>query len=84
MERISEHELLEVIADALQVEPHSLSIECSRQTVEGWDSLGHLNVLVALDKRTNRQAGRIAELATAQSVGEIIGLLREQGLVQPA
>jgi acyl carrier protein len=81
MSRISEKELLETIADALQLEPASVDIDTTRDTIEGWDSLGQLNVLIALDKKTGGQAGGIAHLAEARSVREIMTALRDRDLI---
>ena len=50
------------------------------ETVPEWDSFGHLNVLMALDKVTQGRAKGISGLAKATSVEKIAALLRENGL----
>jgi acyl carrier protein len=81
MNQISEMELIDIVAAALEAEPNTVTLESSRETVEGWDSLGHLNILIALDKRTNGRAADIADLASAMSVGDILNLLHTQNLI---
>jgi acyl carrier protein len=45
--------LTEVVAQAFGVEPDSIDESSSPETVEGWDSMGHLNLIAALEKRFN-------------------------------
>jgi acyl carrier protein len=45
--------LTEVVAQAFGVEPDSIGESSSPETVEGWDSMGHLNLIAALEKRFN-------------------------------
>ena len=42
----------------------------------GWDSLGHLNILMSLDKRLDGKASGLSELAKAMSVKKIISVLK--------
>ena len=45
--------LTEVVAQAFGVEPDGIDESSSPETVEGWDSMGHLNLIAALEKRFN-------------------------------
>ena len=45
--------LSEVVAQAFGVEPDGIDESSSPETVEGWDSMGHLNLIAALEKRFN-------------------------------
>jgi len=45
--------LTEVVAQAFGVEPDAIDESSSPETVEGWDSMGHLNLIAALEKRFN-------------------------------
>ena len=69
-----------VVAQALGLEPDRMGEDASMETVPEWDSFGHLNVLVALDKATQGKAKGIPGLAKATSVEKISALLRENGL----
>lgn len=72
----------EVIARALRLpEGKRLQEDDRIGTVEGWDSLGHLNILVSLEKRFGKRVAQVSELGKATSVGEIAALLRSHGIV---
>lgn len=69
-----------IVAQALGLEPAQLGEDAGMETVPEWDSFGHLNVLVALDKATQGRAKGIPGLAKATSLGKISSLLKENGL----
>ena len=73
--------VLETMAKALEVPKDQLSAESSMQNQPAWDSLGHLNLLVALDKRFSGRVANISELAKATSVREIAEILQRHGLL---
>lgn len=73
-------ELLRTIESALELR-RSLTLADSADTVEGWDSLGHLAILVELDKRLNGRAAAIAALATCESVQQLADQLRAHQLL---
>jgi acyl carrier protein len=72
-------ELLDVVKDALGVD--SVSVDDSMQTIEEWDSLSQLEILVGIDSATNGEASKMKELAKALSVKELINVLRGSGLI---
>jgi acyl carrier protein len=47
----SEAELKQVLADVFHIEPASVDDDTSVDTVEKWDSLNHLNLVLALEER---------------------------------
>jgi acyl carrier protein len=49
--------------------------------IEEWDSLGHLAILVALDKKFNGKVSKIDEMASADTVKKIINLLKLNKLI---
>lgn len=73
--------LIEVIAKSIFVDGSSLSMDSSAETVEEWDSLGHISILSALDEATDGKSADIVELTQATSVREISDLLKENGLL---
>jgi len=73
--------IVEIIENALELSNGVLSIDSVAENIEQWDSLGHLSILVSLDKAYDGQVGKIKEMATAESVIEIVALLRENSLV---
>ena len=70
-----------IIAGALELPEGRIKPEDTIQTVEGWDSLGHLNILIALDKKFSGRVGKIPELAKATSVEKIVNLLQEYHVI---
>jgi acyl carrier protein len=44
-----------IAADVLQVPPTSLSLQSSPETVESWDSVRHLDLVLALEQAFNLQ-----------------------------
>ena len=73
--------LIEVIAKSIFVDGSSLSMDSSAETVEEWDSLGHISILSALDEATDGKSADIVELTQATSVREINDLLKENELL---
>lgn len=63
-----------LIAESLEVELAEVPAEGTVETVAGWDSLGHLRILLAVEQRLGRSL-TAAELATIESVGDIARLL---------
>jgi acyl carrier protein len=69
----------EVIAEVFGVEARSIDTSSSPETVAGWDSMGHLNLVVALEKRfeISIDLGDATEMVSVQRIREI---LREYGV----
>jgi acyl carrier protein len=74
-----EDRLRQVIAEVLGVAPHLLTEASSPDSVEPWDSLGHLNVVMALESEFGVSVSAEAALHM-RSVGLIRSALREQGV----
>ena len=63
-----------IASDVLQVAPGSLSAESSPQTVESWDSVQHLNLILAIEEEYGFQFSP-EEMDGAKTVGQIAGLV---------
>lgn len=74
------NELLEIIRSALEA-PRKITTEDTADSVEGWDSLGQLAILVAIDKKLGGQAAGIKDLAQCQSVRSIQEVLHKYRLL---
>ena len=70
-----------IVAQALELPAAGVKPEDSAETIGKWDSMGHLNILVALDKKFSGKAARITELSKATSVRKIAELLHEHQLI---
>jgi acyl carrier protein len=49
--QVSESDLKQVLADVFRISPDSIGESTSVDTVEKWDSLQHLNLVLALEER---------------------------------
>jgi len=50
--------------------------------IEEWDSLGHLEVLIKIDKETKGKATKIKNLSSADSVEKIFEILKKNKLLK--
>ncbi len=73
---MKESDVIKIIGNALKLENIELNEDSSVDNIDEWDSLGHLGVLVALDKAFDGKIASIKEIATADSVGKILQVLK--------
>ena len=69
---IKKEQVIKIISKALGVKVNEKS---KTSNIEKWDSLGHLQILAALDNYTKGKSSKIKKLSEAFSVKEIIRLL---------
>ena len=74
-------ELLNLIAKALKVDVKRITLESKSESLDEWDSLGHLNILVQLDKATDGKASEISELVEANSVSDFKSILKSKNMI---
>jgi len=72
--------VMEIIEKALLLEPGILKEDSDSEKTEGWDSLGQLSILVALDKHFEGKISSISEMAEANSVQKILTTLKENSI----
>jgi len=75
------NEILDIIAKSLEVNSSKITLESTVDTIEEWDSLGHLSILVALDKRFNGKIAGISDMATVNSINSIFEILEDRDLI---
>ena len=78
---VTEQQVIEVIAKALNIKNEEVTALSSTANVESWDSLGHLSILTALDKKFDGKVAEIGEMAEAESLDKIINLLKSNSLI---
>ena len=66
------NELFTLIAESLDVEIDIINETSSSESIDEWDSLGHLSILSALDEVTNGKASEVEELAAALKIEDLI------------
>lgn len=82
MEKISEQGVLRAIENALELDSGSVGLEATAENFEGWDSLGHLSILTALDLLFGGRVTEIGEITTADSIPKILVALRRHSLLE--
>lgn len=81
MPKISAANVITSIEQALNIGAGSVQDLTSADQIDAWDSLGHLSILVTLDKLFDGQLARIGEMADANSVPKIISVLENHALL---
>jgi len=74
---LTEKNIIDCISKVLQISK-KITINSNSKNIEEWDSLAHLNILMALDKKANGKIFSIKEIAKATSVKEIIQILKKK------
>lgn len=73
--------LISLIAESLEVDEADIDENASNETIEEWDSLGHLSILSALDDLTDGKASESDGLADSLSLNDLIKTLSAAGLI---
>jgi|APSaa5957512535_1039671.scaffolds.fasta_scaffold29774_2 acyl carrier protein len=81
MSEAYQSKIMEIIEKALVLEPGILKEDSDSEKTEGWDSLGQLSILVALDKHFEGKISSISEMAAANSVQKILTILKENSII---
>mgnify|MGYP000386139435 CR=1 FL=1 len=72
--------LLKIVADSTESEKHEVNFDSSMNSLDGWDSLGHISILSKLDIVTDGKASEIDTLADCKSVKDLIKSLKSKSL----
>ena len=72
--------IMEIIENSLELSPGTLKVDSCSEDIENWDSLGHLSILVALDKNFAGKVSGLSEMAEANSVQKILKILHDNSL----
>ena len=78
---LTKKQVISCISKALKVPNSKISINSSDKDFERWDSLGHLEILMSLDKTLKGKAIKIEDLAQAHSVKKILSILKKNKLL---
>lgn len=79
--KLNEGDVLKIISKALVFDENKITIDSSSDNVPEWDSLGHLGILVNLDKAFEGKLAKIGDMATADSAREILRILKSHSLI---
>ena len=70
--------LAEIVADTLKIEPAELNDESRPANTANWDSLRHIEVMMAIEVAFDVTFS-MAEMSAMRHLGDIATLLREKG-----
>ena len=77
--RTTRQDLFQLLANAFQEPPGSVTENRSRQSLPNWDSMGNLMLIAELDEKLHVTFDE-EELKGLTSVADILALLREKGV----
>jgi acyl carrier protein len=67
-------EVREIVATVFELDRETVTAEAHTEVVEGWDSLGHLNLVLALEQRygVSFAPDEIPELVSVRAIAEAL------------
>jgi len=71
--------LFEVVAQVFGANQSEISIESDPDTIDGWDSVGHLNLMMAVEKAFEVKF-KTDQITQLDSVEKIFNALQETGI----
>jgi acyl carrier protein len=77
MTEAQERQLRQVIADVLNMPVEKVTPELSPQEADGWDSVQHLNLVLAIEEAMGIQLAP-EEIEGMQSVGDILTIVQQK------
>ena len=80
MSKNSQFTVMEIIEKALELKPGILNEDSDSESIEEWDSLGQLSILVALDNHFEGKISSLSEIADANSVPKILTILKKNSI----
>ena len=74
-------DVIKVIEKSLELKSGAINENTKADDLETWDSLGHLTILVALDKFFDGKVSGINEIGLADSLPKILTALKKNNLL---
>jgi len=78
---MTREEVYATVGRVLNLKPEEVTPETGAETAPDWDSLAHINILTALDEKTDGKIAEIDDFMDATSVAKICEALDENGLL---
>ena len=78
---MNEKDLFKLIKTSLKTSK-KIDLKSASRNIEEWDSLGQLSILTTLDKRFKNKASKLTKLATAETVKNIVSILKKAKLIK--
>jgi acyl carrier protein len=77
---LNEEKLKNLISKILKVKKDKITLNTGINNLEQWDSLAHLSILTEIDNFSKGKASKIKGLSNANTVKEILKLLKNNKL----
>ena len=74
-------DVIKVLEKSLELKSGSINENTRAEDLENWDSLGHLTILVALDRFFDGKISGINEIGQADSLPKILVALKKNNLI---
>ena len=78
---MTEKDIFKLIKACLKTSK-KIDIKSNSRNVEEWDSLGQLAILTTIDKKFKNKASKLTKLATAETVKDIVSILKKAKLIK--
>ena len=64
----------QTVAEVFLIDPEQVSTESSTESISAWDSIGHLNLVLALEQKfeVNFDPDQIPQLTSVQAIAEAV------------
>ncbi|MDC1158791.1 hypothetical protein OAT08_04420 [Pelagibacteraceae bacterium] len=79
---LNKEKLFNLLSKALKVPKKKINMKLKVGDIEEWDSLGHLEILMKIDKETKGKASKIKNLSSSESVENIFESLKKNNLLK--
>ena len=78
MSDINFNKIIKIIAKHTKVKEEFINLETSAETIERWDSLAHINIIVDMEKNFNVQikTAKVVELNSVKSIIQFLDKLK--------
>ena len=80
MSKDSQSIVMEIVEAALELESGVIKVSSDSGSIEEWDSLGHLSILVALDTHFGGKVSNLTEMSDVDSIQAILTVLKKNGI----
>jgi acyl carrier protein len=80
MSKDSQSIVMEIVEVALDLESGVIQASSDSASIEEWDSLGQLSILVALDTHFGGKVSNLTEMADVDSIQAILAVLKKNGI----
>ena len=79
---LKKDQLFNLISKSLKVPKKTINMTLKLGDIKEWDSLGHFEILIKIDKETKNKAGKIKNLSSCDSIKKIYDTLKKNKLTK--